>query len=198
MSVTGRGDVKIRKMRDEPSEYDLVARWRSAPHVYEWWDPDEPPLTPAAAAAQYGPRVRGEEPTTPCIIELSGQPVGYLQFYRWDAWPEAARELGIGADPETFGIDVYIGEAELIGHGLGARIVDLVCEHLEQRCGASSIALATEVTNERAQRAYEKAGFRKTRIALDTDTRDGERVRCWLMERRRAETDGLDGGRSQP
>jgi len=191
--ITRRGDLAIRAMRDDPADYERMARWRSEPHVHEWWDPDEPAPTPDDAAAQYGGRARGEEPTTPCIIELAGRPIGYLQYYAWRSWPDADRELDVRADADTYGIDLFIGEPELIGRGLGTKVVDLICEHLESELGASAVALTTEITNERAQRAYEKAGFRRVRTVLDTDTRDGQRVWCWLMERR-----GLDGGSRPP
>jgi aminoglycoside 6'-N-acetyltransferase len=191
-------DLRIREMRDEQADYDLISRWRSEPHVHEWWDPDDPPLTPEGAVQQYGPRVRGEEPTTACIVELEGLPIGYLQFYRWRPWAEAEEELDIGADPDTFGIDLFIGDPELIGRGIGARLVELACRHIETNLGASWIALTTEIANERAQRAYEKAGFVKVREVLDTDTRGGERVRCWLMERRQADREQLDGRRTPP
>ena len=46
--------------------------------------------------------------------------------------------------------------------------------------------------------AYEKAGFSKVRRVLDTDTRDGERVRCWLMERRGTPIGRLDGETTRP
>ena len=88
-------------------------------------------------------------------------------------------------DPDTFGIDIHVGEPDLVNQGIGSRVVDVICSYLENELGASWIALTTEVTNHRAQRAYEKAGFRKVRQVLDTDTRGGERVMCWLMERRR-------------
>ncbi len=178
------GELSVRTMRDEDVEYALIARWRAEPHVHEWWDPDDPPPTVEQAREQYGPRVRSEDPTTACIIELEGAPIGYLQYYRWLAWPDDEATFDIGADPDTFGLDVFIGAADLIGRGLGTRVVDLVCTYLERDQGASAVALTTERTNLRAQRAYEKAGFRKVREVLDTDTRDGERVWCWLMERR--------------
>jgi aminoglycoside 6'-N-acetyltransferase len=197
-TIAAEGDLSIRAMRDEPAEYELISRWRSAPHVHEWWDPDEPPLTPEGAAAQYGARARGEEPTTACIVELDGLPIGYLQFYRWLAWPGANDELDIEADPDTYGIDLFIGDQALIGRGIGTRLVQLVCRHLESERDASWIALTTEVDNVRAQRAYEKAGFRKVRRVLDTDTRDGERVWCWLMERRGPWPEALDGVAPQP
>jgi aminoglycoside 6'-N-acetyltransferase len=196
--ITGDGDLIVRRMRDERGEYALISRWRAQPHVHEWWDPDDPPPDQEEAEAQYGPRARGEEPTTPCIVELDGRPIGYLQYYRWLPWSDAAEELDIQADANTFGIDLYIGEPELVGVGIGTRVVELICGYLESELRASWVALTTEITNERAQRAYEKAGFLKVREVLDTDTRGGERVRCWLMERRQADTEQLDGRRTPP
>ena len=196
--IAADGDLIVRRMRDERAEYDLISRWRAEPHVHEWWDPDDPLPDREEAEAQYGPRARGEEPTTPCIVELDGRPIGYLQFYRWLPWSEAAEELDIRADADTFGIDLYIGEPELVGVGIGTRLVDLICGYLETTLNASWVALTTEITNERAQRAYEKAGFSKVRQVLDTDTRDGQRVLCWLMERRQTPTEPLDGEPTQP
>lgn len=119
------GDLAIRTMNDTPDDYRLIARWRAEPHVHEWWDPDEPPPDPEEAAAQYGARARGEEPTTACIVELGGRPIGYLQFYRWLSWPEGSAELDVRADPDTFGIDLFIGDPDLVGIGLGTRLVTL-------------------------------------------------------------------------
>jgi aminoglycoside 6'-N-acetyltransferase len=179
------GDLTIRQMRDDVDDYRLLTRWRGEPHVHEWWDPDDPAPTLDEVMAQYGPDVRGEEPTTACIIELDGRPAGYLQFYRWLPYILEEPSIDVRPDPETFGLDIHIGEPDLIDRGLGTRAVDLICTYLEAEEGASWIALTTEVDNHRAQRAYEKAGFRKVRRVLDTDTRGGERVVCWLMERRR-------------
>jgi RimJ/RimL family protein N-acetyltransferase len=47
--------------------------------------------------------------------------------------------------------------------------------------GAAAVALATELDNVRAIRAYEKAGFVKQGQVLDTDTKNGERPWCWWM-----------------
>jgi aminoglycoside 6'-N-acetyltransferase len=179
------GELTIRPMRDEVDEYAMLVRWRSEPHVREWWDPDLPVPTLEEMVAEEGSAVRGEEPTTVCIFEVGGRPAGFLQYYRW--WPYVREEptIDVRPDPDTFGIDIHVGESDLVNQGLGSRVVDVICSYLEDELGASWIALTTEVTNHRAQRAYEKAGFRKVRHVLDTDTRGGERVVCWLMERRR-------------
>jgi len=184
-AIATDGDLTVRAMRDDDDDYEPIVRWRSRPHVHEWWEPDHPAPDLEEVRAFYGPRTRAEDPTTSCIIELEGTPIGYLQFYRWLAWPEEAEMLEVDADEDTFGIDLFIGEAGLIGRGVGTRVVSLICDHLERDHGASSVALTTETTNVRAQRAYEHAGFEKVREVLDTDTRGGRRMRCWLMVRRR-------------
>lgn len=184
MVIAAEGDLVIRAMRDEPEDYRLLVRWRGEPHVHEWWDPDDPVPTLDEVIEHYGPRVLGEDKTTACIIELDGRPAGYLQFYRWLPSLDDEQAIDIGADADTYGIDIHIGEPDLLDQGIGSRAVDLVCRHLETDLGASWIALTTELANHRAQRAYEKVGFVKVRQVLDTDTRDGVRTVCWLMERR--------------
>ena len=179
------GDLTIRLLRNEPEDISAVTRWRARPHVQEWWDPDEEPPGYDEVATRYGGRTHPSSPTTPCIIELEGRPIGYLQFYRWCSWPDAARELDVDFDADTYGLDVLIGEPDQIGQGVGSRAVALLSTYLETERRASWVSLTTEETNVRAQRAYEKAGFVKVRKVLDTDTRGGERVRSWLMERRR-------------
>ncbi len=184
MVIVTEGDLTIRAMQDDPEDYRLLVRWRAEPHVHDWWDPDDPAPTYEEIVEEYGPSVRGDEKTAACIIEVDGRPAGYLQFYRWLPYLEEDPTIDIGADADTYGVDIHIGEPDLIDQGIGSRAVDLVCRHLERDLGASWIALTTEVTNLRAQRAYEKVGFVKVRQVLDTDTRDGTRAVCWLMERR--------------
>jgi aminoglycoside 6'-N-acetyltransferase len=182
--IAAEGSLAIRPMRDDPADYRAIARWRAEPHVHEWWDPDEPAPSYEEVVAKYGPRARAEDDATACIIEWDGRAIGYVQFYRWLPFTQDEPAIDVRPDGDTFGLDIHIGEPDLIDRGIGSSAVDLLCRYLEHTEHASWIALTTEVANTRAQRAYEKAGFVKVRRVLDTDTRDGERVACWLMERR--------------
>ena len=184
-TLVAQGDLVIRRMIDGHGDYELMVRWRNSPHVRYWWDPDLPALTLDSARDEYRPDTGPDSPTTACIVELDGAPVGFMQFYRWAAYADEAAEVGIPFDDGVWGVDVFIGETDLVGRGLGTRMMIALCEYLETERDARSIALTTELTNAAAIRCYEKAGFAKIREVRDLDTRDGERTRDWLMIRRR-------------
>jgi aminoglycoside 2''-phosphotransferase len=181
--IAREGDLAIRRMRDDPSEYELMVRWRNESHVREWWDPDDLPMTLAAAVEEYRADTREDSPTTACIIERGNEPIGFLQFYRWSDHPSAAEMLEISLDQGAWGLDLFIGEPSQVGHGVGTQVINLLCRFLFEERGASSVALVAAQDNTRALRAYEKAGFRRVQAVLDTDVKDGQRVRSWLLER---------------
>ncbi len=170
-------------MSDDDTDYSTMAVWKNRPHVRRWWDPDLPPATLGSTKDEYRQDVAPGSLSVPCIIELQGDPVGFIQFYRWASYSEDAKEVGIPFDDSTYGIDVFIGEVERIGKGLGTQVVALLSDYLIKVEGASAVALTTDVQNRAAQRCYEKAGFRKVRKVLDTDTFNGERIHSWLMIR---------------
>ncbi len=62
--IAREGDLAVRRLRDDPAEYRLLAEWLNRPHVKEWWEPDEPPITEREAASRYGPRTDRSPPIT--------------------------------------------------------------------------------------------------------------------------------------
>ncbi|TAI66538.1 GNAT family N-acetyltransferase [Bradyrhizobium sp. Leo170] len=136
----------------------LIERWLALPHVREWWgDPSE----------QYA-LVSGDldEPAMDqFIVSVDGSDFGYIQCYALTAWNE-----GFGAHPKgTRGIDLFIGEPDMIGRGHGSALIRrFVIERLGQ--GAPRIVTDPDPNNARAVRAYEKARFEKVRMI---DTPDG-------------------------
>jgi aminoglycoside 6'-N-acetyltransferase len=175
------GDVAIRPMRDETHDYELFVRWRNEPHVAEWWntDDDPVPMTLEHARAEYGPHA--DAWVSACIIAVAERPVGFVQFYPWSDEPDEAREMGVPDPDSSYGLDIFIGEPDMVGRGVGSMVVALVARYVFGTAGANSVALLTPVGNERAHRAYERAGFRKVRQTLDSDVVDGDRRLSWLM-----------------
>jgi len=184
MEVLAReGDLAIRRMRDEPADYERMARWRNEPHVREWWDPDDPPMTTASAIEEYRADTRDSSSTTACIIELASEPIGFLQWYRWNDHPASAEALELTFEDGAWGFDLFIGEPSQEGRGVGPRVIDLLCRFLVEDRGATSEAIVAAQDNARALRAYERAGFRRAQAVLDTDLRNGQRVLAWLLVR---------------
>jgi aminoglycoside 6'-N-acetyltransferase len=189
--VAADGDLVIRRLRDRGGDYERLAAWRNSANVKEWWDPDDPPVTPAVVAAELG---RADDLTTSCIIELGGEPVGFIQFYPWDAEVAYLGAVGLSVPNGSWGLDIFIGESRLAGKGIGSRTVRLLSDHLFADRGATAVALITEAGNVRAQAAYIRAGMRVSGVPFrDTDTRGGQRVESILMIRDRP--GGTAGGR---
>jgi len=184
--IASEGGLVIRLMQDDEAEYERTARWRNEPHVREWWDPDDPPLTPDGAREHYGPSTRPGAPATACVIEFEGRAAGCIFFYPWEGFREEAGAMGLPQVEGAWGLDIFIGEPDLLGRGIGTAAIDLLCRYLLTERGASCVMLEAAIDNARALRAYEKAGFARYGRALDTDTKDGQRVQSWVMVRPRA------------
>ncbi len=140
------------------ADLPLVRRWLALPHVREWWgDPSE----------QYA-LVSGdlEEPAMDqFIVSGQGRDFGYLQCYDLTAW-----NSGFGDHPKgTRGIDLFIGEPDMIERGHGSAFIRCFVD-IRLKSGAPRIVTDPDPSNARAVRAYAKAGFEKAGMV---DTRDG-------------------------
>jgi len=140
------------------ADLPLIRRWLVEPHVLQWWgDPDE----------QYA-LVSGdldEVAMDQYIVSAAGAPFGYLQCYDLTAW-----NSGFGDQPRgTRGIDLFIGDGGMICRGHGSAFIrTFVDDRLGN--GAPRIVTDPDPNNQRAIRAYEKAGFAGDRLV---DTPDG-------------------------
>jgi aminoglycoside 6'-N-acetyltransferase len=136
----------------------MIKRWLTEPHVRQWWgDPAE----------QYA-LVRGDldEPAMDqYIVSSDGRDFGYLQCYDLTAW-----NSGFGEQPRgTRGIDLFIGEADMIERGHGSAMLRAFVDERLKR-GAPRLVTDPDPENIRALRAYEKAGFARDRM-VDTPDR---------------------------
>jgi aminoglycoside 6'-N-acetyltransferase len=174
-------EISIRLMRDDPSDYERLSRWLNDEVVRNFWHGATESFPMPRILEKYGPRVRGEAPATPCFICVDDRPIGYLQFYRTDDWPEWRDVIGLEAMADRWALDVVIGEPERWGQGLGTRAVRSLLRYLFGERGAGEVVLTPLADNARAIRSYEKAGFRKRRFVPNGELHDGQRRDAWLM-----------------
>jgi aminoglycoside 6'-N-acetyltransferase len=140
------------------SDFPLLQKWLSAPHVAAWWGD---PLAVVAVDAKYGPRVDGTEPTHVFVIEHRGKPIGFIQWYRWSDYLLHASQLG--ADPSSAGIDLAIGELSMLGLSLGPLVIrEFLRQIVLAGTGISAVITDPAEGNLRSLRAFEKAGFAVT------------------------------------
>jgi RimJ/RimL family protein N-acetyltransferase len=156
----------------------LMFRWLNTPHVVRWWDA-APSL--AAVEAEYLPAILDPGPTQCYLILLAGAPVGFIQTYLIDDHPIYADAVQV--EPGAAGVDLFIGEPELVHRGLGPRVLQQFIHTIVfARDEVRSCVIGPAASNRSAIRAYEKAGFRY----LKTVAVSGEAEPEVLMEVTRA------------
>jgi RimJ/RimL family protein N-acetyltransferase len=157
----------------ERSDFPLLQRWLSEPHVNAWW---HDALDLAGLEQKYGRRIDGIEPTHVFIIEHESRPIGWIQWYRWSDYPKHAAKLQ--AEPNAAGIDLSIGEVSVVGKGIGSSAIrEFILNVVSVEPGITAIVTDPEERNGRSCRAFEKAGF----IPVRTVELEGENVRRRIM-----------------
>lgn len=135
----------------------LLDQWLHEPHIRKWWGDPEKELE------LIRDMVEGRDSTRPFLILLEDEPVGYIQCWRVDdyqneAWLEDNPWLG-NLPAGTVGVDLSIGDPDRLSQGIGSRALKAFVEKLIEE-GRRSIIIDPDPANERAVRAYRKAGFR--------------------------------------
>ncbi len=156
-----REEIEVRlEPFDLVSHRELLLGWLHQPHVIKWWgDPVKNleeldlPNRPADAHA---------------LIVADGVAVGYLC---WEKPPRDDLKTARLADlpEELIDVDILIGDPESIGRGIGPRALSLLLDRFRRDSSISLVGLGPSVSNARAIRAYEKAGFHCIREFVDPD-----------------------------
>ena len=134
-----------------------IEEWLRREHVARWWRDDI-----GESIAEYRRALEGSEPTDHYLVQVDGRPVGMIQTYLVSDYPEWEDVVQVGAG--VAGVDLMIGEADLIGAGLGPRVLaQLTRAVVFARTGVDAVVATVEEPNRRSWRAFEKAGFRHVR-----------------------------------
>jgi aminoglycoside 6'-N-acetyltransferase len=150
--------VGIGFRRLQRADFPLLARWQAEPLVARWWGP---PPNAAELEKRYGPGIDGKDPTEVFVAEADGSPIGLIQRYRNLDEPDWESQVRM---PDAASIDYYIGEARLIGKGIGPQMIAAFVEELFADYGEiASVTVGVLEANRPSWRALEKAGFVRLR-----------------------------------
>jgi aminoglycoside 6'-N-acetyltransferase len=146
------------------ADLDLLAGWFADPDVYRWWGGE--PIDSSSVRDDY---TGHRSPAVECfIVEADGSPIGFLQYWR------AAERSG--------GVDMFL-VPEARGRGLGPDAARATAEFLLHECGWTEVTVDPLTDNERAIRAFARAGFIAERESRDEETGKP----CLIMVMRRPE-----------
>ena len=147
---------KITFRRLTHDDLPLLCEWLNREHVRRWWHKSH---TLEEVEAKYGPRIDGNAKVDVYAIELGGRPAGMVQTYLVSDHPD-----WIGDVPGLAGVDLFIADEELLGRGLGPRVLsEFLREIVFADPAVSACAASPEIVNTVSIRAFEKAGFVRER-----------------------------------
>ncbi|ESQ77799.1 GNAT family N-acetyltransferase [Asticcacaulis sp. YBE204] len=160
--------ISFRPLTD--NDAGLLLLWMSSPHVQQWWGHDGQSAEDAVEdALAYVGAANG----TGYIFNWHGQPAGYVQSYECCPDHEADDPCYAETPRGTFLIDLFIGDASLLGEGVGTEALRMVCEGMFKK-GAQVVRVAPHTANAAAVRCCEKAGFTPS----DASVSGGLRLMC--------------------
>lgn len=147
------------------ADIPLMLQWFNTPHVQEFyslrsWTEDE-------VLAKLTPQISGDKPVSGIIILLDNNPIGYLQSYKVSDYPWPNQNLPEEIVKTAMGIDLFIGHENLLGKGLGWRIIQAFIE--DYLCPQYQYCIVDpDIKNVSAIRCYEKLKF-KVHQVIDTE-----------------------------
>ncbi len=158
-SITGE---RIVLRRHVPDNLAAFRRWYADPEVARLTRYQEGPMPAAEIERFFQARVVGPDSLALAIHQRdSGRLIGTCAFSQLDG------------DNGSALFHITIGEKDAWGHGFGTEATELMLQHAFERLGLHRVALSVFAFNERAIRAYRKAGFILEGRARQSIWRDG-------------------------
>lgn len=142
----------------------LLEEWLNQPHMQEWWG------DPVHELNVIRDMIEGRDTTQPYIFYVDNRPAGYIQVWfvgdhQNAEWLENHPWLA-ALPANAIGVDLSIGEADLLSCGIGSAALQKFTESLRSE-GYDTIVIDPDRNNIRAVRAYHKAGFQPITNLLD-------------------------------
>ena len=161
-------------------DYEMLLRWRNEPLAQRWWGS----MSKEQMEAEYGRHIDGDETTQFFIAAEDGRDFGMIERYLIADHPDWDRQVQV---PAAAGLDYLIGESDLIGRGLGPRMIDAAVDEIFATFPrVDSVAVGVLIENRRSWRALEKAGFTRLREQFLESDEPVDRGPGYLYVRSRA------------
>jgi aminoglycoside 6'-N-acetyltransferase len=154
----------IRFMELAGDDFPLLHDWLNRPHLRRFFQ--KTPISLDGVHEKYDPRLSGDTATR-CQLAWLDAPFGYLQCYRIADFPDWGEMIG---QDEGIGVDLYIGEPDLIGIGLGAAMLRAYLAQVAFPLfpEARTAWITHEADNLAAQGCSRSVGFQRQGVFLES------------------------------
>lgn len=172
--------LSLRPLTENDSDAAVMLAWLTEQRVLEWVYGRDQVYTLERVRAEWAPATLAAEHVWPQLIMLGDRPIGYLQL----VWAQP-HNVGYQADGDltnAYAFDMFIGDPDLWGVGLGTEVCAHAISVLRAEHGAQRVLIDPRVVNERAVHVYEKVGFRRVKPLPGNELHEGVHFDCWLME----------------
>ncbi|MFA5902252.1 MAG: GNAT family N-acetyltransferase [Hyphomicrobium sp.] len=150
--MAGGGEVRLRPAGR--ADWELIRAWLARADIEAWWGPR------SATEAEVNIALNSEHAICR-IIEAGSAAVGYAHAVDATMWGE---QLPDDLAPGTWDLDLFIASEEHRGQGVGQAALGQLKDEVFGTTLATAVCVFPSIRNERAVRAYERAGFRWKRI----------------------------------
>ena len=104
------------------SDLVLMHKWLNLNFVNQWYGKGK--YSYEEIIHKYGPRITGQVPTTPYLIQYGDNPIGYIQTYHINDHPDYNKY--VQADEHAAGLDLFNRRTGLSPQGIRQRCLDQV------------------------------------------------------------------------
>jgi RimJ/RimL family protein N-acetyltransferase len=161
----------------KPFQYEhlpLWEKWVHLPHVKKVW------FIEGYETIDYiHQKIKGNGYDYPFVIFIDHCPIGYIvccDLYAYCTLCPNPKGIFTKEEPGTFCMDLFIAEVDYLNKGYGTQVVTAFIKYIFDHFPAQMILIDPAVTNKRAIRCYEKAGFKFIKEAFDGVTE------CYVMQ----------------
>lgn len=174
--------ISLNDLEGNISEYKVLHKWLNDNEILEFYEGRDKNFSLEYIKSNYGKKINLST-VYPTMIKIEDKFIGYLQYFVIPKdGPWGHKHFGIEYIENMYSIDIFIGEKEYWGGGIGSTLLNHLGKYLISDKGASAVYIDPRATNERAIKAYEKAGFKKVKILNNHEIFEGKKCDSWLMQ----------------
>jgi aminoglycoside 6'-N-acetyltransferase len=138
-------------------DFELMAKWLSTPHVEKWWEHD---YSLEGIERDFGPGIDRLDPVDYFIVLLDDEPIGFIQRHIMRDNPQWFQALQVvNAQPDSIGIDYFIGKADLCNRGIGTAMIGALINDTRALYPGAEMLVDIDPENRPSWRALERNGF---------------------------------------